>query len=85
MHENIEDGRAVILECVLELQKLFINNPNAIIVRVFLDAKSVVNSSELIQIFRNAQDADKKRFVTAMKVLDAKNGSSYDEILKSNG
>jgi hypothetical protein len=80
MHEDVNKGRSAILESIIELQRLYQDNQQLFIVRIFMDAKS----NEIIQIFRNGQAADKQRLVQILKIIDTNNASKYDELLKEN-
>lgn len=80
MHEDVNKGRSSILESIIELQRLYQDNQQLFIVRIFMDAKS----NEIIQVFRNGQAADKQRLVQILKIIDTNNASKYDELLKEN-
>ncbi|MCS7085431.1 MAG: DUF4835 family protein [Bacteroidia bacterium] len=77
MAEDVNAGRSVIMECVVELEKLFNQNQNLYFTRIFLDTKT----DELINIFRRAPQADKARFVQIMTRIDAASASQYQQVL----
>jgi hypothetical protein len=76
MESDVNAGRAVILETLLELQKLFNNNPNIFVIRAFLDAKNI----ELAQIFKKAFPEEKQKFLRIMEQLDPDKMSQYEAI-----
>ena len=77
MAEDVNAGRSVMLDCVMELEKLFNQNQNLYFTRVFLDTKT----DEMINIFRRAPQADKARFVQVMSRIDASNTSQYNQVM----
>jgi len=54
------------------------NQPNSILTRVFIDAKS----TELMQMFQKAPVDQKQRFVLVMKQVDPTNYSVYESLLQ---
>ena len=77
MESDINSARGKILECVLDLQKLFVQNPNIYIVQVFIDSKS----DELTRIFKKAQPNEKQQFIRVMEQVDPSNLNNYKSIL----
>ncbi len=76
MESDVNAGRAVILETLVELQKLFNNNPNIFVIRAFLDAKNI----ELAQLFKKAFPEEKQKFLRIMEQLDPDKMSQYEAI-----
>mgnify|MGYP003691746965 CR=1 FL=1 len=76
MQSNINIGRSAVLGALRELQKLNQRYPAKYITRVFLTAKS----SEIIDIFRRGNMAEKGELVRIMSELDPANASNYEKV-----
>ncbi len=76
MAEDVNLGRENILAALKILQRLFLSNPNIIVANTFIDAKS----NELVNIFKNADPAQKTQFLALMRSLDPANMNRYEKI-----
>lgn len=77
MYDNIEEGRAAVLEAMQALDKIQRSRPNSLNLQMFLTAKS----QELIDLFSQAESKEKNTVVSLLKRLDPVNSSKYQEIL----
>lgn len=80
MADDLQSGRAEIMTCVEDLQKLYVQNPNIYIVQVFLDTKW----QELVNIMKGGFDDDKQRFLRIMQQIDPRRLDKYNRILKDD-
>ena len=78
MDKNLERGRMIIKEGLIELEKFYKSKPDPFIhfYQVVLDSKS----DEIVKIFSEANQADKQRVFTIMKDIDPANSSKYDSL-----
>ncbi len=77
-HEDPQLAREKILLSLAALAAFLQSQPNSILVRVFIDAKS----TELMQMFQKALPDQKQRFVAVMKQVDPTNYSVYETLLQ---
>ncbi|MDD3875979.1 MAG: DUF4835 family protein [Bacteroidales bacterium] len=80
MHENIETGRAAIIESLELLQRVHRQRPGSYLMQVFFSAKS----DEFVNIFSEAPAMDKPRVVNILREIDPTNTSKYQRILTAN-
>lgn len=78
MEKDVNKGRGVILQCLKDLQKLNRSNPGLIITRVIMDAKS----NEIVGVFGDALDNEKRQVITILEDLDPGNLQQYNKILE---
>ncbi|MBX3102030.1 MAG: DUF4835 family protein [Bacteroidetes bacterium] len=78
MHEDVVKGRKAVLSSLETVEKVFTQNPNLFIIRVFTDAKG----NELIPMFKKADPADKQKFIRIMSRLDPNNASKYNSVME---
>ena len=71
-------ARTNISNALDKLDKTFKDNPNNVLIVLFLQTKS----DELVSIFSGADASEKTKVVNILKRLDAANGTKYDKILK---
>jgi len=76
MADNLEGGRNYVLRSIEELKKVYEERPGMYITQMFTDAKR----DEIINIFRNANENDKKKVLQIMKLIDPANSNKYDGI-----
>ncbi len=76
MYQDVDQGREIVLQCLDQLRKLFQSNPNTIMPRIFVRTKT----QELVQMFRNATDLQKQRFLQIIRQLDPANMRYYNQI-----
>lgn len=76
MEKNLGLARAAILGSLKELQKLNQRYPAKYITRLFITAKG----SEIQDIFRKADMAQKRQLIEVMDKLDPANSSDYQEL-----
>jgi hypothetical protein len=81
MEDAVERGRLVIREAVVELERFFKAKPDPFMhyFQVVLDAKA----EEIVQIFSEAQPADKSRVYAIMTTIDPANTSRYESLKAS--
>lgn len=77
MYNDIAVGRKIVLESMESLSPIQRSRPGSLNLQIFLTAKS----SELIQLFSQAETQEKNKAVSVLKRLDPANSSKYQEIL----
>ncbi len=70
-------ARANITAALEKLDKTFKDNPNNVLLILFLQAKG----DEIVNIFSGAEASEKTKVVNILKGLDPANGTKYDKIL----
>lgn len=79
MYDKPEEARKTIMAVLKKMSDAFKDNPNNVLLTVFMQAKS----QELINIFSGSTDqAEKQKAVVYLKQLDPTNTGKYDNILK---
>jgi hypothetical protein len=73
MHKDTGAGRAIILACLEEINKVAQNYPNAMVVQMFSNAKS----NEIMEIFKAGSPTEASKVVQIMTRLDAANAAKY--------
>jgi len=76
MSEKPDEGRAVIAQYLDNIQDVYQSYPNAMILQMFLNAKS----DEIIQIFKRGVGSEKDKVIKIMTRIDATNASEYRQI-----
>ena len=71
--ENMETGRAMVLESLEDLLKVHKNSPNSYLLQVYMDAKR----QEIIDLFKKANQTEKNRLITLIESIDIANVSKY--------
>lgn len=81
MEDALERGRLVIQESVIELERFYKAKPDPFMhyFQVVLDAKA----EEIVQVFSEAQPADKTRIYSVMSTIDPANTSRYEPLKTS--
>jgi hypothetical protein len=81
MEDALERGRMVIRESVIELERFFKSKPDPFMhyFQIVLDAKA----SEIVQVFSEAQPADKTRIFNVLSNIDPANTSRYESLKES--
>jgi len=77
MQDNIEKGRAGVLNSLEMLQRAHREKPRLFLMQLVLEAKK----DELINIFSQASQMDKTKAVNILKEIDPSNANSYQKIL----
>jgi hypothetical protein len=82
MDSKVVEGRAVIAEAIVSLQKVYRQKPDPFmqLLKVIMDAKA----DEFVNIFSESFTEEKTRVVTILQEIDPSNKSKYDKILSSN-
>lgn len=78
MSESADDGRGVILNFITNLKPISDSRPNSCLMRTFFNTKD----GELVNIFREAQAAEKSKVVELLKAMDPSGTDTYEKILK---
>lgn len=78
-YDNPITARTNIANALDKMDKAFRDNPNNVLLILFLQAKS----EEIISIFAGAEAGEKVKAVNILKRLDPANGTKYDRIMKS--
>ncbi|MDE5421206.1 DUF4835 family protein [Ancylomarina sp. DW003] len=78
MADKLTDGRAEIAESLRLLQKAHRAKPGSFILQIFFDAKS----DELVKIFSESFNDEKKRAYNILNDIDPANLNKYKKILK---
>ncbi len=80
--DNFYDKPAVarqnILNSLDKLDKIARDNPNAVLLAVFFQAKS----DELVNVFSGADMGEKAKAITVLRRCDPSNSSKYDKLMK---
>lgn len=79
MQQNINQGRASIIESLNLIQKVQRERPAAFNLQLFFNAKS----DELINIFSGAPPDEKNKVVTILSEVDPSNSNKYQKIVES--
>ncbi|MCE3007044.1 MAG: DUF4835 family protein [Bacteroidetes bacterium] len=79
MTQDVKKGRAEVLNSLQQLERLFAQNPNLFIIRVFTDAKT----NELVPMFKQSEPATKQQFIRMMTRMDPNNATKYDSVLEN--
>ncbi len=79
MGERIEAGRAEIAESLRYFQKVHRLNPNLVLLKIILDAKS----KELIKIFSGSFAAEKTKVANILKEIDPARIKEYELLTKN--
>ena len=77
LYDKPAEGRVKILEALLEMEKLYKQNPNLFVMKMFFQSKY----KELQEIFSEGQPDEKTRAVSILKKLDPGRSADYDNIL----
>lgn len=78
MYSKPIEARQTILNTLNDLAKTFKDNPNNVLITLFMQAKS----EELISIFSGGEQAEKIKAITLLKQIDPSNAPKYDRIIK---
>ncbi len=78
MADNIENGRAVILESIESLTKVHQAKPLSFSTQVFFIAKA----DEIINIFSGTTPDEKSKIMTTLNVIDPTNSNKYQKIMQ---
>lgn len=76
MAESPDEGRAIIAQYLDNIQDVYQNYPNSMILQMFLNSKS----NEIIEIFKRGVSAEKEKTIRIMSRIDATNASEYRQI-----
>jgi hypothetical protein len=82
MDSKVVEGRAVIAETLVSLQKIYRQKPDPFmqLLKVIMDAKA----DEFVNIFSESFTEEKNRVVTILREIDPSNQTKYDRILSAN-
>jgi hypothetical protein len=72
-------ARANIMNALEKLDKIARENPNAILIAVFFQAKS----DELVNVFSGADMAEKAKALVVLRRVDPSNATKYDKLVKN--
>jgi len=76
MSEDVDAGRAIMINALEEIQKVNQAYPNSMIVQMFTNAKS----AETIEIFKKGTRLEQSKYIQIMSNIDATNSSKYRAI-----
>lgn len=76
MAENPDAGRAIIVQYLDNIQDVYQNYPNSMILQMFLNSKS----KEIIEILKRGISTEKDKAIRIMSRIDATNASEYRQI-----
>ena len=80
MQSNKKQGEYSIYKSLLALEAIHKRQPSSYLLQVFFNAKS----DEVVNIFRNASDAQKQKLVPLLIKIDPGNTKKYNKIIKGN-
>ncbi len=78
MSKDANAGRAVITEVLTTLYNIAKQNPNTLAIQIFFDAKV----DEIVEIYKKADNTEKKKIVDMLKQVDITHALKYDDIFK---
>lgn len=76
MYEDVNKGRAAVMNCLNMLMGIHEEMPNSMLLQVFFNAKS----DELLKIFSKAPPQEKIRAGQMLSVLDVPNANKYQQL-----
>lgn len=79
-YDKPEIARANITTAISGLEKISKENPNNVLLNMFMQAKN----DELSNIYKGAPQTEKGKAVIALRKIDPSNASKYDSMLKDN-
>ena len=71
-------ARTNIANALDKMDKTFKDNPNNVLIILFLQAKG----DEIVNVFSGGEQSEKAKVVALLKRLDPANGTKYDKIMK---
>jgi hypothetical protein len=82
MDEKVTEGRAVIAEGLVDLQKVFRDKPDPFmhLLQITMDAKA----DELVNIFSESFTEEKQRAIRILQEIDPANKAKYEKMMASN-
>ena len=80
MSDNIENGRTYLVRAIEELKKVYEERPGMYVTQMIIDTKR----DEIINVFRNASESEKRTVIDIMKQIDVANSNKYDGINTSS-
>lgn len=80
MHTKLEAGRNEVAESLKFIQRVYRQQPNLFIIKLFFDAKN----QELINIFSESFAAEKTKVYNILKEIDPAHLTKYEKLIKSN-
>lgn len=78
-YEKPAAARANIMTALDKLDKIARENPNAVLIAVFFQAKS----DELVNVFSGADMGEKAKALTVLRRVDPSNASKYDKLVRN--
>ncbi len=73
MAEDVDVGRAIMIDALEEIRKVNQAYPNSMIVQMFSNAKS----NETLEIYKRGTRSEQDKFINIMTKIDATNASKY--------
>ena len=80
LSEEPDDARFEITESLEELRKVYRENPNALLLKLFFDAKS----NEITNIYSEAYPNEQNRIIQTLVEIDPSNSSEYQSIKENS-
>lgn len=80
MATNLPEGRAVIFQSLLQLEKVYERKPGSFSLRMFFNAKS----NEIVELFKEGLPKEKTEITNLLSKIDPNNLSKYQKITKGN-
>lgn len=77
-YEKPAVARQNILNALVELEKVWKDNPNGMLMSIFFQAKS----DELVNVFSGADMGEKSKALIQLRRIDPSNGNKYDKLVK---
>lgn len=78
-YEKPAAARANIMNALDKLDKIARENPNAVLIAIFFQAKS----DELVNVFSGADMGEKAKALTVLRRVDPSNASKYDKLVRN--
>ena len=73
MSENVDAGRAIMVQAIESIRGVAQAYPNAIIIQMFVNSKS----EEIVEIFKRGSRTEVDKVIRAMTKMDASNSAKY--------
>jgi hypothetical protein len=82
MDEKVTEGRAVIAECLVDLQKVYRDKPDPFmhLLQITMDTKA----DEMVNIFSESFTEEKQRAIRILQEIDPANKNKYESMTASN-
>ena len=78
MAQNVPNARAIVLNSLNLLEKVYEIQPSSFLLQIFFNSKS----NEIVDLFSEALPKEKTEITNLLNKIDPNNMSKYDQIVK---